>query len=147
MADVIFVVPDDGSEIASPDMDWLREMMADGGEEFWCSGNGQASLRHANGTELLIAFAPENGFFPEYVGPERDRWVVHSEDRVYRKVPMWIGGDPIIVAERFFVSPEVMWAILADFCTTGERPIQVNWRRRSELSWSFAPRDHPDVKI
>jgi hypothetical protein len=65
MSAVVFVVPENGEEITSPDLGWLREKVLHGGTDFWCSGSGQGWLKHPAGTQLLLAFAAGHGFFPE----------------------------------------------------------------------------------
>jgi hypothetical protein len=147
MTEVVFVVPDDGSEVASPDVDWLRHVVLHGGKDFWCSGSGQGWLKHPEGAELLLAFAAAHGFFPEYIGRQRDHWIAFSEKRGDGKVPVWIGGDPIVVSERFFVLPELACAAVEEFCSSGERTSQLSWKRRSDVDWSFGYWDHPDVNI
>jgi len=147
MAQVVFIVPENGSEITSPDMDWLRGMVLRGGRDFWCSGSGQGWLKHADGPELLLAFAEGFGFFPEYIGRDGDHWIPFSKTRGDGKVTVWIGGDPIVVSERFFVSPELALSTIEEFCATGGRTNQINWIRKSDVNWRFGYWDHPDVKI
>jgi hypothetical protein len=147
MTDVAFVPPADGAEVATPDTGWLRDRVLHGGEDFWCSGSGQGWLKHPGGAELLLAFAGRHGFFPEYIGPQRDRWLVISEEPVQGKVPVWIGGDPIIVSQRFFVPADAAWAAVEEFCATGGRTRRLNWVRQSDVDWSFGYWDHPDVPI
>jgi hypothetical protein len=147
MTEVVFVVPADGSEVASPDIDWLRDMVLHGGKDFWCSGSGQGWLKHPEGPELLLAFAAGHGFFPQYIGCQRDHWIAFSKTRDNARVPVWIGGDPIIVSGRFFVSPEIACATVEEFCSSAQRAPQVSWMRQSDVDWSFGYWDHPDVKI
>jgi hypothetical protein len=144
---IVFVVPEDGDEISSPRRGWLQESVLCGGADFWCSGSGQGRLKHPSGSELLLAFATGHGFFPQYVGPLRDQWLTYSEERGEGKVPVWIGGDPIIVSSRFFVSPELTWAAVQEFCESGGRTDLVNWKPESDVEWSFGYWDHPDVKF
>ena len=146
MTDLVFV-PGDGSEVVSPDADWLREVVLHGGADFWCSGSGQGWLKRADGASLLLAFAPGHGFFPEYVGDEQDRWMALSRERGTQKVPIWIGGDPIIVSEQFFVSPELARAAVEELCASGKRTARFPWVRQNDVPWSFGYWDHPDVKI
>jgi hypothetical protein len=83
----------------------------------------------------------------EYIGQQRDRWIVCSEKRGEGRAPIWIGGDPIIVSERFFVSPELALAAVEEFCSCGDRTNQIGWIRKRDAEWSFGYWDHPDVKI
>lgn len=147
MSAVVFVVPENGDEVAAPDRGWLRDMVLRGGTDFWCSGSGQGWLKHSSGAELLLAFAAGHGFFPEYISQQRDHWLAFSEKRSKGKVPIWIGGDPIIVSDQFFVSPELAWAAVEEVCSSGERTSQISWSRQRDVEWSFGYWDHPDVKL
>jgi hypothetical protein len=147
MSAIVFVVPENGEEVTSPNLDWLRQMVLHGGTDFWCSGSGQGWLKHPTGAELLLAFADRHGFFPEYIGEQLDHWIAFSENCGEGKVPVWIGGDPIIVSERFFVSAESAWSAVEEFCSSGERTRRIGWRREGDVEWSFGYWDHPDVKI
>jgi hypothetical protein len=147
MAEVVFVVPENGDEVASPDLGWLHEAVLHGGTDFWCSGSGQGWLKRADGAELLLAFAPGHGFFPEYIGQQQDHWMPCSQKSGNGKVPIWIGGDPMIVSERFFVSPELAWAAVEEFCSSGKRTNHIGWILQCDAEWSFGYWDHPDVKI
>jgi hypothetical protein len=147
MAAVVFVVPENGDEVASPNIGWLREAVLHAGTDFWCSGSGQGWLKHPDGAELLLSFAAGHGFFPEYIGQQRDHWIACSDSRGKGKVPVWIGGDPIIVSERFFVPPESAWTAVEECCSSGERTSQISWSRQSDVGWSFGYWDHPEVKI
>ena len=147
MTEVVFVVPENGAEVESPDMDWLRDRVLHGGKDFWCSGSGQSWLKHSKGAKLLLSFVAGYGFFPEYISFQQDHWIAFSEKPDGDKVPVWIGGDPIIVSERFFVSPELAWAAVKEFCSSGERTSNMNWVRRSDVDWRFGYWDHPEVKI
>lgn len=145
MSTLVFVVPENGDEVAPPDMRWLRGLVLHGGADVWCGGSGQGWLRHPGGAELLLSFAAGHGFFPEYVGPRGERWLALTDGRGEGKVPVWIGGDPIIVCERFFVAPELAWAAVEEFCVSGEPTPRIRWGRQSEVGWLFGYWDHPEV--
>jgi hypothetical protein len=144
---VIFVSPPDGSEVLAPDIDWLRELVLHHGAEFWSSGSGQAWLKYPEGPQLLLAFAAGHGFYPEYIDREGQCWISLAEGSEGEKIPVWIGGDPIIVSKRFFVPAELAWAAVEEFCATGARTNRISWVRLSNLDWNFGYWDHPEVKL
>jgi hypothetical protein len=147
MNELVFVTPDDGSHAASPDMSWLRDMVLYGGADFWCGGCGQGWLRHASGSDMTLAFADRYGFYLEYHDADTGYWIPLSETRSDRGVPVWVGGDPIIVSQQFFVSPDATWTAVEEFCKTGQRAGLVPWVRRSEVQWSFGYWDHPELEL
>jgi len=146
MAAVVIVVPEDGSEVVAPDLAWLREQVLRGEPDFWCSGSGQAWLKHPEGPELLLAFEAGHGFYPEYIDRRGQYWIPRSAGGG-GKVPVWVGGDPIIVCEGFFVTADLAWAAIEEFCATGERTSRVDWVRKSEAGWDYEYWEHPDVKL
>jgi hypothetical protein len=145
---VVFMQPEDGSEIVGPEIDWLRKLVLHGGADFWCSGSGQGWLRHSAGSELLLAFKAGLGFYLEYIDSHHQYWITISmERRDGNKIPIWIGGDPIIVSEQFFVSAELACVIVEEFCVSGQQTGMVSWTRRRDVEWNYGYWDHPDVKF
>ncbi len=119
MTKVVFVVPEDGSEVVGPKLNWLRGLVMDQGDDFWSSGSGQGWLKHSSGAQLLLAFNSAHGFYLEYIEPDRDYWISLSGSNPKRKIVLWIGGNPIIVAGRFFVSRQSAWKAVKELCATG----------------------------
>src|SRR5262245_41565763 len=111
-AEIVFVVPSDGREIVAPAVDWLREMVLTAGEEFWCGGCGEAWLKHPGGAELLLGFAKGHGFFLQFIDAEHVSWIPYSEKLPETKVVRWVGGNPMIVSERFFSSRDLAWTAI-----------------------------------
>jgi hypothetical protein len=147
MSGLVFAVPEDGSEVAAPDPDWLRERVLHGGATFWCSGSGQGWLRHSDGTALLISFAEGCGFYLEFIDSKGQYWHAVFPHSAAGKVPVWIGGDPIIVSKQFIVSPELAWSEVEQFCRDGHLADAVPWARRSSVSWDFSWWNHPEVAL
>jgi hypothetical protein len=144
---VTFFSLEDGSEVVAPEIDWLRELVLHRGADFWSSGNGQACLKYPEGPRLLLAFAAGHGFYPEYDDLQGQCWISLAEGEERDKIPVWIGGDPIIVSARFFVPADLAWAAVEEFCATGARTDRIRWIRLSDLAWNFGYWDHPDVKL
>jgi Immunity protein Imm1 len=147
MSAVVFSLPGDGSDVVAPDIEWLRGLILRGGADFWCSGCGQGWFKYPEGPELLLAFALQHGFYPEYIDRQRVCWISFSEDENSDKVSVWIGGDPIVVSTRFFVPAEVACAVVEEFCATGKRTNKVNWVRQDAVDWKYGWWDHPDVAL
>lgn len=146
MAEMIFITPEEGSEVVAPDPHWLRELVLSRGADFWCSGSGQGWLKHPGGAELLLAFATGHGFYLEYID-HSNYWITLSPERREGKVSLWVGGDPIIVSVRFFVPADLAWAAVEEFCATGKRAKALSWVPRNEVDWNYGYWDHPDVKV
>jgi hypothetical protein len=146
-AKIIFVIPWNGEEVAAPDVDWLRGLVLRRGEDFWSSGSGEGWLKHASKATLTIAFARRKGFYLVFVDPADCYWIPLSKDLPPAKIPLWIGGDRIIVSKQFFVTREQAWAAVEKFCASGKRTKQIIWVRRNDVEWKYGYWEHPDVKL
>jgi hypothetical protein len=96
---------------------------------------------------LLLSFADGCGFYLEFIDSEGAYWHPLFPHSTAGKVPVWIGGDPIIVSKQFFVSPEMAWSVVERFCRDGQPAAAIPWIRRSSVAWSFSWWDHPEMAL
>lgn len=135
-----FFSPPDGEIVMNPELDQLRDLIMNKGEDYWNAGAGQASLkRHQNGAtiELLLMMEPSLGFYLEYIDPQNVYYVSLGEGSFDKTATIYIGGDPVLLPTVFFVPRESACAAVEELYRTGQRSERINWKRRSEVSWHY----------
>jgi hypothetical protein len=129
-----------GESVTNPDPDRLKELILNGGEDYWNVGSGQASLEYVEDsgrTALLLALEPSLGFYLEYVNRNKVYYVPVGEGPLDRTVTIYVGGDPMPLPTAFFVSRELAWDAVELMCRSGERTPKINWKERSETNWHY----------
>lgn len=125
----------------------LLRIVLDAGSEYWGSGSGQGWLRFTGDTEkrtqLLLSFNSNHGFFLEYVDSDKMRSVSHGSGNFQKKVVVYLGGDPRVVPEKFFVPREVAWEAVKEFCSTGKRSEKATWG--GSQGWDYMWESHPEL--
>jgi len=142
---LVFIVPGDGSEVAEPDVNWLRELVLNGDSEFWNSGSGQGWLRDQDQkTELLLTFHEDHGFSLDYCDSRSTYFVSLGNGDFTHKIKVYIGGDPEFLPTARFVSRKEAWLAIEEFCRSGRMTTKIKWGKRSEQKWSTAWWDHQE---
>jgi hypothetical protein len=144
MRKIVFTVPLNGAEIPDPSMEQLREWVFHGGEKFWAAGSGQGLLEHVTDgprkrwPNLLLMFEESEGFYLEYIDGQGQYHVPIASEDYGRKVLVYIGGDPIQVPPAFFLSADIAWSVVEEFCRSGEGSSTIRWKRRKEVDWNYS---------
>jgi hypothetical protein len=140
MSSIEFFSPPDGDTLTNPDRDWLKKLVVEPSRNYWNSGAGQASLKwHGdNGaTELLLVFDQDHGFSLEYIDQNKVYYVPLGDGDFDHTVKVYVGGEPVVLPTKFFVSKERTWVAVEQFLKDGNRSNDLNWARRSELKWHY----------
>lgn len=140
MNTIEFFSPPDGDEVTNPDKKWLRDLVLNKGEDFWNAGAGQGSLKFSgpDGTvELLLTMEQSLGFYLEYIDQNSVYYVSLGNGSFEDTVTVYVGGDPLVLPSAFFVSREVAWTAVEEFCNTGQRSDALTWKDRSEVNWHY----------
>jgi hypothetical protein len=139
--------PPDGATIPAPKPEWLRDLVLRAGKEYWNAGAGQAALTWQGGevrTVLLLTFEETLGFYLEYVDPRSCYYVSVHDDREPRTVTVYVGGNPLLLPSRFFVSRRSAWEAVAHFLRTGEKNDAVRWEERNKQNWDYGTPEPPE---
>jgi hypothetical protein len=135
-----FFSPPDGEIIQNPQLDWLKDLILNKGEDYWNAGAGQASLkRHENGAtiELLLTLEPSQGFYLEYIDPQNVYYVSLGEGTFDKTVTVYVGGDPVLLPTAFFISRKLALAAVEELCSSGCRTTKITWKQRRDVKWNY----------
>jgi hypothetical protein len=138
---VEFFSPPDGNTLTDPDVAFLKKLVLTGGDDYWNSGAGQGSLKYSGVNEkkeLLLTFHERNGFSLEYIDSRDVYYVSLGCGDFNHSVKVYVGGDPLILPTKFFVSRELACAAVEDFCLTGQPTPKIKWGKRSEQKWDYS---------
>ena len=137
MLQIRFLSPS-GEDIDDPEISGLRELVLTRGEEYWNVGSGEAGIdRIKNGelTRLRLIFHKGLGFYIVYLDPVGNRFVSLGPGSFQQVVAPPVGGDPLYLPAKFFVSRPAAWDVIEVFCESGRRSSRVSWANSEELDW------------
>jgi Immunity protein Imm1 len=116
----------------NPSRESLRELVLNGGDDFWAAGSGQAALElnGAEGGRLLLMGLEAEGFLLIYEpATGHDFCSVNPSDtaREQHDVEVHVGGEPMQVPRRHFLDKETAWRVIDDFLHDGRRSPRLQW--------------------
>ncbi|MBY0456594.1 MAG: hypothetical protein K2V38_04600 [Gemmataceae bacterium] len=125
-----------GEVVYHSDAGWLREMMLHAGPEFWNVGGGDAGVEYHR-TRLTLIFNDLHGFYISYRDPNEDTsYIPWMLDNYGRSVQVSTGGQPFYLPEAMFLSRELAYAVVEEFCRTGQRSAKIRWLEATKVSWN-----------
>jgi hypothetical protein len=124
----------DGDEVYYSDSIWLQNAILHKYAEFWNSGSGEAVIQHG-AKQLLLIFHPRYGFTLTYRDPKDVDFISWVPEASGTNVEVSTGGQPFVLRDNMFVSPELTISVAIQFCQTGDRSGLIQWIRNSDVSW------------
>jgi len=134
-----FISPADGDVLQNPDVLFLKILIMYVNEEFWCSGSGVTELNYQDQklkSYLEIYFNVEFGFYIRYKSWQEDYHSLGLGDLV-NIVSVYVGGDPVLLPTKFFVTREEALLVVKEFCQTGKRTDKINWGKDQDINWHY----------
>ncbi|HYR85504.1 MAG TPA: hypothetical protein VE422_15560 [Terriglobia bacterium] len=129
---IIFNIPD-GRDQIDPSLESLRELVLNGGDEFWAYGSGQAALEFMGaegGSRLLLMGLEAAGFFLIYEPSKGDDLCPINPSATAKEqdeVTVYVGGEPMKVPRRNFLDKATAWLVIADFLRDGQSSPRARW--------------------
>ena len=115
----------------------LHDIILKSRNSYWLAGSGDASLTFKSrliNSEMGIAIREDIGVLLTYtLLPKRKLFVAIRNDDFRDKVSLFSGGDFVLFPKAFFLSRELAWEIVKDFCASGSMPSQIQWRPYLEI--------------
>ena len=129
MKRIEFTSPADGDVIINPDIAMLRILFLYVGEEFWNSGSGDSCIDFYDAgieNSLEILFSEPEGFYLRYKAKGQDFHTANQLD--FSKVTtIYVGGNPLVLPVKFFVSRDAAFEAVRYFCKSGFRLDSLTW--------------------
>jgi hypothetical protein len=135
-----FCSPADGDIIENPDISFLRILILYVGKEYWNSGAGQGYITYVKDNkdqQLLITFDQDWGFYLEFQSNQEDTQVTLGKGNFENTVSPYIGGNPVLLPTKFFITREKALLAIEKFVKTGDRTNQITWGKESEQNWHY----------
>ncbi len=121
-----------GFEQGNPDTNFLKNLVYNGGDEFWDGGSGQAAVEfYSNNmrvSELFISGLEEYGFMIDYEYKDDRPLVLIEGEHTGQTVEVYVGGNPMPCFREYLVSKDTAWKAIEHFMKTGERLEELTWQ-------------------
>ncbi|NJM15276.1 MAG: hypothetical protein HC896_07770 [Bacteroidales bacterium] len=140
MTEILFNSPPDGHVFKNPDLNLFRTLIFHGQSQYWNAGAGQALIELINqGEESLLAltFHQDMGFQVEVKLGDEPYFVCLGNGDFDNTVTVHVGGEPLLLPTKFFVTKQTTWDIVQYFCETGQRNNDYQWASVEELNWHY----------
>jgi hypothetical protein len=129
---ITFIAPD-GSDQTAPDPIFLRDLILMSGDDYWQSGAGDAALwfdrEDGKRARLIIMEDETSGFFLLYEHPESgDYFCPEGSQESEQSVTIYMGGEPMEINARHFLSKDQTWQTVEYFMKAGERNPALDWQ-------------------
>ena len=127
-----------GEEIDIADVSKLKQLVLTRGEEYWSIGSGEAGIdfvKNGQVSKLRLIFYKGLGFHIVYLDPEGNRFISLGPGTFDQLVAPRVGGDPLYLPAKFFLSPQTTWQVIKSFCNSGRQSPRVSWANSEELDW------------
>lgn len=129
----------DGETIFSPDISFLRILILYVGAEYWClgAGSGYFYYKNKNNSSIEIMFDKDlDGFYLQYNGQDGG-FHSYSKEEEERIIIGYVGGNPLNLSSRFFVSRKKTLKAIEYFLETGKRIELDIWISSDTINWDY----------
>lgn len=128
-----------GHTVKFPDPLLVKVLILYVGKEYWCSGAGSGYFDYKNdlSSGIEIMFMEElDGFYLRYSG--RDGGFHSYNKEVEEKIVIgYVGGNPLNLSSRFFISRENTLKAIEYFLETGKRTDLDIWINGDIINWDY----------
>ncbi|MDH5655090.1 MAG: hypothetical protein OEZ34_04245 [Spirochaetia bacterium] len=135
----ILIIEPGGNEIASPNLDFLENIILEKGAGYWNSGSGDAGLYYKSleGACLILVYCKEkNGFYIQFLPePGASDWDLAINKDKFSKVIVEVsfGGETYNVFEYLIISRNSTLQVVKDFISTGKKSSSIHWESYWEI--------------
>jgi len=134
-----FFSPPYGDVILNPDLLFLEILVLYVNDEYWCSGSGDSYIEYedeAKTSRIEILFSLEYGFYLRFQAWQEDYHSLGLGDFT-NTVTVYVGGDPLLLPTKFFITREQALLVVKEFCQTGKRINKINWGKDEDINWNY----------
>jgi hypothetical protein len=123
-------------DIIEDDLDQIRALVLQAGEEYWLAGSGTGLiLLGAIGScpSIVMMVKAPHGAVLVLDLDDYEYYSCRADDSTHESVRIWVGGEPEEIPLQCFVPREQAWKAIEEFVATGRRPTGVGWKPADQV--------------
>jgi hypothetical protein len=133
MKKIVFTEPVESGEIENPNIEWLKNLIFNKGDDFWDVGAEQGGVNFFENDSdewakcyLSLKGLEKYGFMIDYV-IDHEYHTLKFGERTGETVEASIGGNPHLYYREYFVTREMAWEAIEYFMEKGEMKPSLKW--------------------